>query len=337
MKILVTGGGGFLGKTILRQLLARGDSVRSLTRSPQPELAAAGVECCRGDIADADSARQACAGVDAVFHTAARAGVWGSGAEFFAANVSGTQNLLDACRANGVQFFVHTSTPSVVYSGGNFAGADEALPLTRSCSCAYPLTKAEAERRVLAANGGGDGSALRTVALRPHLIWGAGDPHLVPRVVHKARAGKLRIVGDGKNRVDLTHVENAARAHLLALDALCGRGPRPAEAVAGNAYFISDGAPVVLWEWINALLDRLGVAPVTRHVPCGVARFAGGLAECLWKALPLRGEPPLTRFVAEQLSHDHWFNIGAARRDLGYAPRMDTAAALDALVESLAA
>ena len=331
MKILVTGGGGFLGKTIVRQLLARGDTVRSLARTPQVALAAAGVECLQGDIAEAGTARQACAGVDAVFHTAARAGVWGREAEFFAVNVVGAQNVLCACRANGVRFLVHTSTPSVVYSGEAFAGADEALPLTRSCPCAYSTTKAEAERRVLAASG----TALLTVALRPHLIWGAGDPHLVPRVVQQARAGKLFVVGEGKNRVDLTHVENAARAHLLALDALRGIGPRPADAIAGRAYFISDGEPVALWGWINALLVRLGIAPVTRRVPYGLARLGGGLAEFLWHALPLRGEPPLTRFVAAELALDHWFDIGAARLDLGYAPDENTAASLDALVQSL--
>jgi nucleoside-diphosphate-sugar epimerase len=265
---------------------------------------------------------------------------------FYVANVVGTQNVLDGCRAGGVAFLVHTSTPSVVYSGKPFAGENEALPLVRSCPCHYPVTKAEAERRVLAAdcgksgdggdNGnGGWGAPPRTVALRPHLIWGAGDPHLVPRVVRQARAGKMRIVGSGRNRVDLTHVENAARAHLLALEALRGNGPRPAGAVAGRAYFISDGAPVVLWEWINALLVRLGVPPVTRRIGFGAAWLAGGLAELLWRTLSLRGEPSLTRFVAAELSHDHWFDIGAARRDLGYAPGVDVAVALDELTRDL--
>ncbi|MDR2863482.1 MAG: NAD-dependent epimerase/dehydratase family protein [Puniceicoccales bacterium] len=327
MKILVTGGGGFLGQALVRQLLARGDTVRILTRSAQPALAATGVQCLRGDIADATVTRTACEGQDAVFHTAAKAGVWGREEAFYSTNVTGTQNILDACAAARVPFLIHTSTPSVVYNGRPLAGVDETRPLTRACPCPYPLTKAEAERRVLAANG----STLRTVALRPHLIWGAGDPHLVPRVVQQARAGRLRIIGDGLNRVDLTHVANAAHAHLLALDAL----QRPNAAAAGRAYFISDGAPVTLWAWINALLERLGIPPVTRRTTLGVARGIGAVAELLWRVLPLHGEPPLTRFVAVELAEDHWFDINAARQDLGYAPVADNAAALDALVAEL--
>ncbi|MDR3229745.1 MAG: NAD-dependent epimerase/dehydratase family protein [Puniceicoccales bacterium] len=356
MKILVTGGGGFLGKALVLRLLARGDTVRVFTRSAQPALEQAGAVCFRGDIAaiavanaaaaDIALIRAACEGCDAVFHTAAKTGVWGRADEFFRVNTSGTQNVLDACRAAAVPLLVHTSTPSVVYTGGPLAGASETLPLATSCPCAYPPSKAEAERRVLAANC----ATLRTTALRPHLIWGAGDPHLVPRVVRQARTGRLRIVGDGQNRVDLTHIDNAVHAHLLALDALRREltdGSTASATVrdssetsapkspAGRAYFISDGAPVVLWEWVNALLARLGIAPVTRRIRLTTARRAGALAECLWRVLPLRGEPPMTRFVATELAEDHWFDISAARRDLGYAPVADPAAALDALVASL--
>ncbi|MDR1817876.1 MAG: NAD-dependent epimerase/dehydratase family protein [Puniceicoccales bacterium] len=339
MKILVTGGGGFLGREIVRQLLARGESVRVLTRSAQPELAAAGCECVRADIADADAVRAACAGCDAVIHTAAKAGVWGTAGDFFRANVLGSRAVAAGCRAAGVPFLVHTSTPSVVFNGRGIAGGDESLPLTTSCPCAYPLTKAQAERETLAADctagsgttgGATAGGGLRVIALRPHLIWGAGDPHLVPRVVAAARAGRLHVVGTGANRVDLTHVRNAAAAHLLALDAL-RRG-----ALSGRAYFISDGAPVVLWDWVNALLARVGAPPVTRSAPLPVVKFAGALCELAWRLLPLRGEPPMTRFTAHELAADHWFDISAARRDLGYAPAVNTAAALDELVQSLA-
>jgi nucleoside-diphosphate-sugar epimerase len=326
MKILVTGGGGFLGRALARRLLARGDSVRIVTRSPHPELAAEGIECLRGDLTDPHVARDACTERDAVFHTAAKAGVWGTYEAFFAANVDATQNILDACRAANVPFLVHTSTPSVVYNGHPLAGADETLPLTKACPCAYPVTKAEAERRVLDATG----ATLRTIALRPHLIWGAGDPHLVPRLVRQARAGRLRIIGDAANRVDLTHVDNAVHAHLLALSAL-----QTGAVAAGHAYFISDGEPVVLWEWINALLRQLDIPPVTRRVSLSAARCAGAVAEALWKTLSLHGEPPITRFVAVELAKDHWFDIRAARRDLGYTPVVDTAKALAALVDSL--
>jgi len=311
--ILVTGGGGFLGREIVRQLLARGETVRVLTRSPQPALAAAGVDCRQGDIADPQAARAAAAGAAAVIHTAAKAGVWGAAGDYFRANVAGTRNIIAACRAAGVPHLVHTSTPSVVFNGAGIAGGDETLPLLRRCPAPYPRTKALAEREALAANSPG----LRVAALRPHLIWGAGDPHLIPRVLAQARAGRLRIVGNGRNRVDLTHVENAAAAHLLALDALRRGDPR----AAGAAFFVSDGAPVVLWEWVNALLASLGIPPVTRRVPLPLARAAGTLFEAAWRVLPLHGEPPLTRFVAHELAHDHWFDISAARTVLGYSPK----------------
>ncbi|MDR2512673.1 MAG: NAD-dependent epimerase/dehydratase family protein [Puniceicoccales bacterium] len=327
MKILVTGGGGFLGRALVGRLLARGDTVRVLTRSAQTGLTQLGVECLQGDIADADTLLHACAGQEAVFHVAAKAGVWGTYAAFHATNVTGTRNVLESCRAAGVPFLIYTSTPSVVYNGQALIGADESLPFTCACPCPYPLTKAEAERLVLAANG----SALRTIALRPHLIWGVGDPHLVPRVVAQARAGRLLIIGNGKNCVDLTHVDNAVHAHLLALETL-KHGTLP----GGRAYFISDGAPVVLWDWINALLARLGAPPVKHRIGLGPATLLGAAAELAWRLFRLPGEPPMTRFVATELAKDHWFDTSAARQDLGYTPQVDNAAALNALVAWLA-
>ncbi len=326
-KILVTGGGGFLGRAIVNRLLESGHGVRVVGRGAQPELEAAGVEFVRGDLAQPGVARRAVAGCDTVFHVAAKAGVWGDFVEFHRANVEATRLLLEAAREAGVSRFVYTSTPSVVFNGSALAGADESLPYVEpsKCPCAYPVTKAEAERLVLAANA----PDFRTCALRPHLIWGVGDNHLVPRVVARARAGRLRIVGRGDNRVDMTHVDNAAHAHLLALDAL-SRGT-----ACGRAYFLSDGAPVPLWGWINGLLGRLGVAPVTRRVPVWAAYAAATVAEGLWRILRREGEPPMTRFVAVELSKDHWFSIEAAMRDLGYAPVVDNERALAELADWL--
>lgn len=322
--VLVTGGTGFLGRRLVERLLAAGRPVTVLGRTPAPDLEARGVRFVRASLDDAAAVRAACAGIGTVFHVAAKVGVWGRPDDFFRSNVLGTRALLDGCRAHGVARFVHTSTPSVVYNGRALAGVDEALPLTTACPSPYPLTKAIAEREVLGANS----PALRTVALRPHLIWGVGDPHLVPRVLARARAGRLRLVGDGRNRVDMVHVENAVDAHLLAERALAG----PA---AGRAYFITNGEPVVLWDWINDLLAALGEPRITRRLSLGGARAVGVVCEAAWRLLPLRGEPPMTRFVAAELAKDHWFDLTAARRDLGYAPRISMAAGTAELVAQL--
>jgi nucleoside-diphosphate-sugar epimerase len=327
VKILVTGGGGFLGRAIVGLCQARGYTVRSFSRAPQPALAASGVEVFSGDLADSAAVDRAVAGCDAVFHVAAKAGVWGPWDNYYRPNVLGTQNVLAACRHHGVPRLVYTSTPSVVFDGHSHAGADESLPYGRRFPCAYPHTKALAEQAVLAAH---DPAALRVTAIRPHLIWGAGDPHLVPRIL--ARAHRLRIIGDGANRVDLTHVRHAATAHLLAFDALAD----PAHPAGGRAYFISDGAPVMLWEWINRLLLRLDRPPISRRISLHSARAAGGVLEVLWRLLPfLPGEPPMTRFVATELAKDHWYSIASARRDLHYAPIPDLFSAMDELILDL--
>ncbi|HTB81816.1 MAG TPA: NAD-dependent epimerase/dehydratase family protein [Opitutaceae bacterium] len=332
--VLVTGGTGFLGRRLVERLLEQGRLVTVVARRPAPDLTSRGVRFISADLADAAAVRAACAGIETVFHTAAKVDVWGRYADFFRANVLGTRALLDGCRAHGVKNFIHTSTPSVVYNGRDLAGADESLPLTTDCPSPYPLTKAIAEREVLAANSEG----LRTVALRPHLIWGIGDPHLVPRVLARARAGRLRMVGEGKSRVDMVHVENAVDAHLLAEKALQTRQlrtDRPGNHAAGRAYFITNGEPVVLWDWINNLLRALGEPPVTKRISLRAASALGAACEFAWRVLPLRGEPPMTRFIAAELAKDHWFDLGAARRDLGYTPRVSMAQGTAELVADL--
>lgn len=327
--IAITGGGGFLGKAIVRQCLERGWNVRALGRRPQPELSArAGVEFFTVDISrEPATLEKIFAGTDAVFHVAAKAGIWGKYKDFFDANVTGTQNVIDACRAAGVKNLIYTSTPSVTFNECEIAGGDESLPYCTSKLSHYARTKAEAEQRVRAANG----NALKTVSIRPHLIWGPGDPHLIPRVVEQAARGRLRIVGDATNKVDLTHVENAAHAHLLAAESLF-RGETRA---CGNAYFVSDGAPVVLWDWINRFLEAIGLPRLRadRAVPFKTAYFAGTLLESFWKIFAIVGEPPMTRFVASELAKNHWFRIDAIRRDLGYAPRAEHAQALAEFIE----
>ncbi|HUR59165.1 MAG TPA: NAD-dependent epimerase/dehydratase family protein [Opitutaceae bacterium] len=330
--VLVTGGTGFLGRKLVERLLSAGRRVTVLGRTRAPELEQRGVRFVRASLEDAGAVAAACSGMETVFHVAAKVGVWGRYGDFFRANVLGTRAVLDGCRAHGVPRLVFTSTPSVVYNGRDLAGADESLPLTTDCPSPYPLTKAIAEREVLAANS----PSLRTTALRPHLIWGVGDPHLVPRVLARARAGRLRIIGDGRNRVDMVHVTNAVDAHLLAETALHDFDVLR-ESAAGRAYFITNDEPVVLWDWINGLLQALGEPALAKKISLGAAAALGAACELAWSLLPVQSEPPITRFVAAELAKDHWFNIDAARRDLGYAPRISMAQGTAELVASLRA
>jgi nucleoside-diphosphate-sugar epimerase len=267
--------------------------------------------------------------MDTVFHVAARAGYWGSWQSYYGPNVVGAQNVLSGCRKAGGRKLIYTSTPSVVSAPGNLEHADERIPYPTHYDCPYPATKAKAERLVLAANSQ-DG--LLTVSLRPHLIYGPGDPHLFPRIIERARRGLLVQVGDGTNKVDVTYVENAADAHLLAADRLGAGSP-----VNGQAYFISQGAPVILWPWINLILERLGLPPVRRTISHSAARTVGAAMEMAYTVLPLRGEPRMTRFLADQLATSHYFDISKARQDLGYAPRIGTEEGLDRTITSFQA
>lgn len=328
MKILVTGGGGFLGKAIVRQLLERGDEVRIVARSDYPEVRDMGAETHRGDLGDPGVATEAAKGCDAIIHTAAKAGVWGDRKDYVRSNVTATEHILEACRANGIQKLVFTSSPSVTFDGGDAEGAGNDLSYPDDFLSFYPETKAAAEKLVLEANG----PELMTVSLRPHLIWGPGDPHLIPRVVERARAGQLKIVGDGTNVVDLTYVENAAVAHLQALDALESHDSPP----AGSAYFISDDDPVELWPWINNLLAKLEIPPVTSKVSPKLAYAAGSVLETGFRAFGItKKEPKMTRFVARQLATSHWYDMAPARRDFGYTPLVDPADGLERLIEDL--
>ena len=321
MRILVTGGGGFLGQALCRGLVERGHEVASFNRGHYPGLDALGVRQIRGDLADAAAVRDAARGMDAIFHNAAKAGAWGSYASYFSANVTGTQNVLDACRAHGIGRLVYTSTPSVTHRATHpvEGGTADSVPYGEGFKAPYATTKTIAEKAVLAAND----NALCTVALRPRLIWGPGDQQLLPRLVERARAGRLRFVGDGNNRIDTTYTDNAAQAHFDAFEHLA-----PGAACAGRAYFISNGQPTTVREIVNALLAAAGAPQVDRTIPFGVAYAVGAVCEALWPLLRLRGEPPMTRFLAEQLSTTHWYSMAPAHRDFGYAPKVSVAEGL---------
>jgi len=313
MRALVTGGGGFLGGALARKLRERGDEVRVFGRGSYPELEAIGIDAARGDLADAEAVSAACEDRDVVFHVGAKVGLWGAYEDYFATNVTGTRNVLKACQEHGIRKLVFTGSPSVVFDGRDVEGWDESAPYPQRFDSHYSRTKAQSEEMVLAANH----DRLATVSLRPHLVWGPGDRHLLPRVVARARAGRLYRIGEDNKRVDATYIDDAVEAHVLAAVQLS-----PLSEIAGNAYFLSAGDPRPVWEIVGRMLAAAGLPPVKKSVPKRAAYVAADVCETIWRALQLSSEPPLTRFLVSQLTTAHWFDISAARRDLGWKPRV---------------
>ena len=326
--VLVTGGGGFLGRAIVMQLLDRGASVRSISRGDYPGLRDMGVQTFRGDLGDADAMTAAVDGCTTVIHVAALAGIWGPRSDFWRANADGTAHVIDACRAASVPRLIYTSSPSVVQTDGDCEGGDESMPYPASHRTHYQASKAEGERLVLAANGVG----LATVSLRPRLIWGPGDNHLVPRLVSRAKAGRVRLIDGGTKKVDSIFIDDAAAAHLCALDRLVAGGEMAHEVdCAGRAYFISSGEPRPFHDLLNSILRVCDGPEITRSLPADVAFAVGMLMEAAWTLLPLSGEPMMTRFLARQLATANWYDISAARRDLGFEPQVSFSVGLERL------
>jgi len=321
LRILVTGGGGFLGSSICRQLALLGHEVLAFQRSLAIHLEAHGVRPVAGDITDLDGLNTAARGCQAVIHTAGKAGVWGDPEEYRRINVGGTANVIASCRQNDIPVLVYTSSPSVVHSGGDISGADESLPIASHFTAPYPESKAEAEKLVSAANS----DELQTVSLRPHLIWGPGDPHILPRLAAKARGGSLALPGPEK-LIDTIFVENAALAHVNALQELSG----PARC-AGKAYFVTNNEPMPQGEIIGKLLAAIGINVRIRAVPVNLAKGAGAICETAWRIMGLKSEPPVTRFSVEQLATAHWFDTRAAERDFGYRPTISIEQGLEHL------
>lgn len=341
MHALVTGGGGFLGRVIVAQLLARGDRVRSFARGHYPELTAHGVEVVRGDVRNVNAITDACRGVDCVFHTAAVAGIGGPWQKFYQANTEGTLNVLAACRTAEIPRLVYTSSPSVAFAGRDQCGVNEQqaqpdLQWLEQNACHYSRSKALAEASVLAAHS----PDLATCALRPHLIWGPGDPHLIPRLIARARSRRLRRVGEGTNLVDIIYVENAADAHLRAADALLSPASLAEDNVqgppGGRAYFLSQGIPVNCWQWIDEILALANLPQVSKSISLKTALRIGRVFERIYGWIGTEREPPMTRFLAWQLASSHWFDITAAGRDFGYRPQISTAEGMRRLAHDLA-
>ncbi len=315
-RILVTGYGGFLGSEIVRQLLQRGYYVRGVARGRYRAMELPGLERIQADLCDRNAVLRLAEGCDAIIHTAANAGVWGPWRDYYPVNTQATSHLLESAVRNEVECFVHCSSPSVTFDAQHQSGIDESAPYPNRWLCHYPHTKALAEKAVVQATRR---TPLRACILRPHLIWGPGDPHLFPRVIERARAGRLRCVGTGKNSIDVVHVRNAARAHLLALDKLMACD----DSVNGQSFFITDGTPVECWSWITRILAMADVPVPVRRISYAAAYRLGAVFEGVYKLARLRREPPMTRFVAAQLALDHYFSIEKARKLLGYDPQVD--------------
>ena len=310
-KVLVTGGGGFLGSAIIERLVKRGDRAVSFSRRFYSELAAMGVEQIQGDISDAAAVEQACRSADLVFHVAAKPGVWGDYVSYYQTNVMGTRNVIAACKQHTVSRLIYTSSPSVVFDGTNMEGVDESVPYPEKYLTHYPKTKAMAEQLVIAAADEG----LKTIVLRPHLIWGPKDNHLIPRIIE--RASRLVRVGNGKNLVDTIYIDNAADAHILAADKLDQN-----RSLSGKVYFISQDDPVPLWDMVDHILSAAGLFPVRRSMSRNMAWIIGAALEFVYKMFNFRDEPRMTRFLADELSTAQWFDIRAAKNDLGYEPNV---------------
>ncbi|MGL1931479.1 MAG: NAD-dependent epimerase/dehydratase family protein [Desulfotalea sp.] len=313
-KALITGGNGFVGRKIVEQLLQAGVECRVVGRGSYPDLEKLGVETISCNICDEAAMRKVTSGVDIVFHVAALAGIWGPWKNYYNTNVLGTRSIIKACRGQ-VSSLVYTSTPSVVFDRNELKGEDESLPYPKSFLCNYAKSKVLAEQEMLAAND----DELSTCAIRPHLVWGPNDPHLIPRLVAARENNKLKIVGSAENLVDISYIDNVAHAHLLAAYNLVGK-----KTAAGKAYFVSQGEPVNLWGWLNELFEMLNVAKLEKQISYKKAYYVGALLEGIYKIIPTKSEPPMTRFVAEQLAKSHYFSIKNAEKDLGYAPIVST-------------
>jgi nucleoside-diphosphate-sugar epimerase len=323
-KALVTGGGGFVGSCIVKQLLMKGVHCSVLGRNHYPELSALGVNCLRGDICDASFLSDSMQGIDTVFHVAALAGIWGKWEDYFKVNVQGTENVIAACKKNKVSSLVYTSTPSVVFNGEDIVNGDETLPYAKHFLCHYAKSKVVAEKLVL--NSNDEQKKFLTCAIRPHLVWGPGDPHLIPRLLERGRKRQLKKVGNCKNLVDISYVENVAEAHILAALNLEGSGT-----AAGEAYFISQGEPVNLWQWIDTLFEQMDVPPIKTTIPFPLAYSMGAILEGLHHTFAPQKEPKMTRFLAEQLAKSHYFSIAKASKDLGYKASISTSAGMKIL------
>jgi nucleoside-diphosphate-sugar epimerase len=304
----VTGGSGFVGSHLIRRLAADGWTVRALARSAAAEATVreAGAEAVRGDLGDPGALERGARGADVAFHSAARLGDFGPWKEFRRVNVEGTKAVIAACRAAQVKRLVHVGTEAALMHGQPLVAVDEHAPLALNSRAPYAATKAQAEAAVIEGNGSG----LETVVVRPRFVWGAGDTTLLPLLVRMARTGRLRWIGGGRQLTSTTHVENTVHGLVLAAE----RG------VPGNAYFVTDGSPVVFREFVSALLATQGVQAPEGELPLWTARTVARVSETAWRFLPLPGAPPVASFAVWASGLEATIDDTKAREQLGYAP-----------------
>ncbi|HSP76970.1 MAG TPA: NAD-dependent epimerase/dehydratase family protein [Myxococcaceae bacterium] len=317
MRVFVTGGSGFVGGRLIEALKSRGDEVRALARSERAAEAvrAVGAEPVRGELDDVEALRRGMEGCEGVVHCAAHVKTWGPREEFFRVNVQGTESVLSAARQAGVKVLVHVGTEAMFVGGRPIVQADETWTRPEKPLGLYPLTKALAEERVLAANGQ-DG--LRTVVVRPRFIWGKGDLAVLPQIISSVRSGQFRWIGGGRYLTSTCHVANVVEGILLALEK--GRG--------GQAYFLTDGEPVEFRDFVTRMLDAAGVEAPRGELPRGVANALAAVAEAAWHLLSLKGEPPVHRSVLRLMGEEVTVQDAKARRELGYVGRMTREAGL---------
>lgn len=307
LRVLVTGASGMLGGAVAAALVERGHHVTTFQRRASN---VAGAQDVRGSLADPQAVTAAVSGQDAVIHLAAKVSVSGPAAEFERVNVAGTQRLLTAARASGVSRFVYVSSPSVAHVGQPLVGVGADLAQPRRARGHYARTKAQAELLALAA----DAPDFAVVAIRPHTVWGPGDTQLIERILARARAGRLPLLGWGAALIDTTYVSNAADALVAALDR--------AATVHGQALVVSNGEPRTVAELLHGICVAGGVIPPNWRIPAVVAKAAGAVTEAVWALRPGVDEPPMTRFLAEQLSTAHWFDQRRTRELLQWQPRV---------------
>ena len=325
---LVTGGSGFVGKLLCKNLVAHGYKVLSLSRRPVPELESIGVTCLQADLRHPFSdLMKHFELVDVIFHTAAKVDMWGKYEDFYLTNVAGTRRLLYCAKKIGIPHFIYTSSPSVIACGQDLQGVDESHPYPDRYQAFYPRTKAQAEQEVLRMHCE---KTVRSLALRPHLIFGPGDTHLVPTIINRYDQGRLRQIGNGENLTDITYIDNCVAAHIQAFHAL-----QKDPSIGGRAYFISQGEPIKLWNWINRILEAHNRGPVKRTVPYWLAYRIAAASEFLSSSGIIPKPPLFTRFLVSQMATSHYFDISAAKKQLGYQPVVSTDEAFDNL-QSLA-